>query len=477
MERERLKAARYHKGWSQEQAAEQVGVSRNTLSRWEQGLTDPYPIHRQKLCAIYQATAAALNLDGAQHAKDQPVLSSTTLTTATDDMLAMLRKQTLALCFMKNVNNWPRRNTRYDELQSLLMQAIEEHKRVNSQPDHRVTRRDALRFLALLPIEMCELSASTTTHKYQAEEILPQCAAGILACWYMIRGHKVFIDYIVRSDELVAASNIVDSYIPTLKEVATSSPAQYRIAAANLLVQCFLLKASIARDIKGNRDGVAYMQQAELYSQVSNNVMLQVLTLRTLSSVHAYTNLWDRALQTAEQACHLMEQAHRNTVPPSVQSYVYSGLATYQAHMRQVQNTLISIGKAHETFARSSNESIPLWVDHSQVNLLLNDGVAHLQLGFCKDALASFSQTDRLSRGGIGNTEIWFHEAMAEVQRDDKPRDMDWCIDRWTKGIEGAKNLQSDQWFNEACMVYAAMRAAWPLEKRVKGLRELIVHW
>jgi transcriptional regulator with XRE-family HTH domain len=35
MKREKLIAARYSKGWSQEALAEKVGVARNTLSAWE----------------------------------------------------------------------------------------------------------------------------------------------------------------------------------------------------------------------------------------------------------------------------------------------------------------------------------------------------------------------------------------------------------------------------------------------------------
>jgi transcriptional regulator with XRE-family HTH domain len=35
MERTKLAAARYEEGWSQEEVAERVGVTRNTFSKWE----------------------------------------------------------------------------------------------------------------------------------------------------------------------------------------------------------------------------------------------------------------------------------------------------------------------------------------------------------------------------------------------------------------------------------------------------------
>jgi transcriptional regulator with XRE-family HTH domain len=37
MERTKLATARYEKGWSQEEVAERVGVTRNTFSKWERG--------------------------------------------------------------------------------------------------------------------------------------------------------------------------------------------------------------------------------------------------------------------------------------------------------------------------------------------------------------------------------------------------------------------------------------------------------
>jgi transcriptional regulator with XRE-family HTH domain len=63
MEREKLKEARYIKGWSQEAASEVIGVTRNTFSQWERGACDPYPIHVHRLCEAFGKTAAELDLE------------------------------------------------------------------------------------------------------------------------------------------------------------------------------------------------------------------------------------------------------------------------------------------------------------------------------------------------------------------------------------------------------------------------------
>ena len=64
---------------------------------------------------------------------------------------------------------------------------------------------------------------------------------------------------------------------------------------------------------------------------------------------------------------------------------------------------------------------------------------------------------------------------MVETSRDDQPRRMDLCIKLWTQGIKGAQELQSQQRFDDARQAFVALRAAWPGEKRVRELRDLLV--
>src|SRR4051812_26779943 len=60
--RAKLIAARLGKGWSQEALAEKVGVARNTVSTWERGTADPYPLHVQRLCNLFATSVAELDL-------------------------------------------------------------------------------------------------------------------------------------------------------------------------------------------------------------------------------------------------------------------------------------------------------------------------------------------------------------------------------------------------------------------------------
>ena len=62
MERTKLATARYEKGWSQEEVAERVGVTRNTFSKWERGVVTPYPFHIHRLCKLFVKTTEELGL-------------------------------------------------------------------------------------------------------------------------------------------------------------------------------------------------------------------------------------------------------------------------------------------------------------------------------------------------------------------------------------------------------------------------------
>jgi transcriptional regulator with XRE-family HTH domain len=51
-----LKAARVNAGFSQKEAAEQLGISNKTLCSWENGKTFPGQPMIEKLCGLYGVT-------------------------------------------------------------------------------------------------------------------------------------------------------------------------------------------------------------------------------------------------------------------------------------------------------------------------------------------------------------------------------------------------------------------------------------
>src|SRR5437588_1519387 len=57
-----LKIERKLRGWSQSKIAETLGITTRTVSRWEQGLSVPYPYYREQLCALFGKNARELGM-------------------------------------------------------------------------------------------------------------------------------------------------------------------------------------------------------------------------------------------------------------------------------------------------------------------------------------------------------------------------------------------------------------------------------
>ena len=83
-----------------------------------------------------------------------------------------------------------------------------------------MSRREALRRLATLPLLPLHLNALTPTETALPEAVLAHCSAGVVACWYLRKGKQ-----------LSFADSTVSAYIPTLKAIVASS-SHYRKEAA-----------------------------------------------------------------------------------------------------------------------------------------------------------------------------------------------------------------------------------------------------
>ncbi len=105
-------------------------------------------------------------------------------------------------------------------------------------------------------------------------------------------------------------------------------------------------------------------------------------------------------------------------------------------------------------------------------------GDARYHLGMSQQALACFVKIDQLPIAHETNrVASLLHQVMAEVNRGDKTHDLDFCLERWQRGIQGAIAMRSEQTLTEAIHAYTALCIAWPGEKRVKQLRESIIRW
>src|SRR5579863_5734560 len=59
----RLREERLSRQWSQQEIADHIGATPNTVSRWELGITSPSPYFRTKLCQLFGKTSEELGFN------------------------------------------------------------------------------------------------------------------------------------------------------------------------------------------------------------------------------------------------------------------------------------------------------------------------------------------------------------------------------------------------------------------------------
>ena len=78
-----LKIERKLRGWSQSRIAEALGITTRTVSRWEQGLSVPYPYYREQLCALFGKNARELGMLSENEENDMVVEEEAAVAAAT----------------------------------------------------------------------------------------------------------------------------------------------------------------------------------------------------------------------------------------------------------------------------------------------------------------------------------------------------------------------------------------------------------
>jgi transcriptional regulator with XRE-family HTH domain len=496
---EQLVAAREEKGpeWSQEHLADQVGVHRVTVQRWEMGTSFPRPRHLRKLCKVLEKSAAGLGFDEEprqeansppEEAHEADALAETARAGETqaseeaEDLTETVRAEepkepelptgeeyqhqresSLVLRLFLCVKNYPRSSkARYHELQVLIALEL----RDNQMDTHELSRREALKFAAAMPVEVCGLSVLKPVFKESPDEILLLCGAGLTACWGLRK-----------TQDITFAAQTAAKYIPTLKEITVIGSRQQRKEAAELLFQAFLLLSVHSYVvIMGAHNAVAYAQQAGIYANMAENPLLQIIALKTRSAAHEYTGDWKSALDTALEAKGLLEATKNMPIPLLVESFVHGGLSNYQAFFGLKDDAETSLRQARVAFeAQSEGEPAPVWIDYTIGALQRNSGRMYMHLGLYKEAINSFEKLaseyahDASTPFGT-RIEVMINQIIAELSRNDQSPNMDWCIENWQKSLNDARVLGSRSKENKVIHVYNTMLRLWPEEKDVTDL-------
>lgn len=475
---EQLIAARQSKHLSQWEAAELVEIGRATYQRWESGQARPQPLHMRRLREVFGPCFD--ERDGMRSFKVVPASSTTTVRTGllvvshveSDEAQAFItanlpmttRLWALAL----------QQHSSPDEKRGVIKQAIEEFDSMNTDnKNYQITRREALRSLATLPVTMLGLTVpETTLTPAHYGNALAQCAASVEACWELRRSSD--------ANDRLLTFQCATKYLSLLETIAHySSP--YRAEALGLAAQYAYIKAYTARHDIGLAQAIQYGKKAIALSQESGDLSSQVRAYIVQAWSYFYDKQYLLAEKTALDAEQLVHQSTRLAstppLPPQVQGKMYSILAITQAKNGKAPDW--ALGKALETDPGDQDDT---FMDFKRSILLLEAGWAYCHQGDQVQAMALLEQrvdlktlAPKIPQSGIGRVATLNVMALSSLKA--KNRDMEKTIHVWTAGIEGARALQSEQRFSEAVTIYELMDVVWPGEERIKGLRDLIVHW
>ncbi len=510
MANKKLIAARVQKFLTQEELAEQVGVTFVTISRWENGLQQPRAYAVRKLCQVFHTSPEGLGLNiepdediteqrqevnthiqrknrtfvpslantggslmetrrGAGYTTNTtepfpPTHSSGTPVEKSNATWFLLKQQSIQLL----VDQWSGRAMYCDELQGIIDQELRMFDLVKSlyhQETYTVSRRSVLTALACLPLTLLASSPQKLMQPPHPEVFLPECTASITACWSLLNG-----------DGLATIEQTLPAYLPTL--VAWSKqPSRYQSTAASLGAQGSLLMHLVSYHRFHFQDALAYANQAVELATTSGDHDLLIYALIYAGAASKWNGEPHLELQKLQEAESLLPK----TIQP-LQSYVLAQLADAYAQNSYITEAQSAISKARDLFPEDFRGA-PCYVsaDYDYSQLIILEGQTHLTLGIkdadqalthYKHAKSALGVIDHLPPGTMipqrNRAQIINCQAQAAIG----VGDLDEAEHYLLAGLQGATALGSEKRRQEVLANWQAANKRWPQEKRVIALAE-----
>jgi transcriptional regulator with XRE-family HTH domain len=458
--RKRLKLveARARKDWTLHEAAQWIGCAPNTLNRWELGTMNPSAYYRTRLCTAYEMTKGELGLEDESFL----ITSEGAMGSAFELLRADFTMYLMALALAEYDTCW--------QVQDVLIGAIEE---VTMHSSDEVLRqqREALQRLAMLPM--------LNRGQRPAEEILNTCAAGLTACGYLALGKR---------EDMQLVASMIAAYLPLLQSITIDSSKQQKVAAA-LLSQSLQIKSKIGYHLEGVRQATMYAECAVQWAKKSQHKTMLIMAQRELLGAYEWAVLQHRAeaLTIVEETQYIMEFKRGARVTPMIQSWVYTGLAKYQALNKQETAMKASLEKAEETFfASPDSAAVPVYIPHSHARLMRHKAISYAYLGQQDKALQLFADVVDLDGDSFAAklpmAERTYLAVLSEamfsaLKVPNAKKDKDLSIALWIRVMEKSLELHSETYFNESNVAFQIMEGIWSDDTRVLALREALVHW
>jgi DNA-binding SARP family transcriptional activator len=330
--------------------------------------------------------------------------------------------------------------------------------------EYALSRRTFLVALAALPTTLLSSLKQGNKLTLILEELLPQCAASLTACWHLSGG-----------SHLEVIGPILDSYLPVLVSITKQTTVYQEITAA-LVAQIYSLKAILAWHLTSLDDAEAFCIQALHYSDHAKSSNLRLTALNQHALISYYGQHFEQALAKSEEAAATLKKISGEHIFPIVQGRVFMYLAAIQAQ-QNVKRAEQTLENAHNAFALqgSSIDPVPLYADCGNAPLMLWDGLTHYYLGrhdvtHSRKALTSLQIFGQLQSDAAlperFRLECLNSRTLAAIQL----KEMEEAIACMNAGKQGARALESKQRRREVSTAYAKMSIQWPREVMIQTL-------
>jgi transcriptional regulator with XRE-family HTH domain/tetratricopeptide (TPR) repeat protein len=482
-------------GLSQERLAELVGVSRNTVRRWEAAKSDPQPAQRPSLAnalhiSLEQLHELLLDIVGSREAdshKGELALS----TNATIALVATPQKTpslgppepyavagrltgqtdwpiwfgTRLANLVGLVEDWTGHNFELSALQGLLHREILMFYATGPEDEHQtLSRRQALATLATLATLPLAVSKETSSiaSKATAEYFLSRCAASLTACWHLLKG-----------SDLQTVDQVLSTYLVHLKEIAQFHQ-KHRESAAVLACQAHRILGIIAL----HRNQLAMREyhcvRALQYAVQTSDIGSRVSALISLASTHFYGANPARAATTYEEA-----SALGSSIAPLQQSRLQAELSVVYGQLGREQDALEATDLAQTLYPRHpEHDPSFLYAEFTPASLALERGLAYLALAerypdkkYERKAAAAFSDVNH-ALPGVAPDRIRFEIINHQARNAVLLNDLDAFEAYLRLGAEGASLLESRQRQKEVRAAWQYAIEKWPNERRLQILGE-----
>lgn len=342
---EKLFAARIEKGWSQEEAAEAVGVAPRTYQRWEHGDALPNFASRRLLHQAFGATDEELGF----HQIQREEASSST------------QRQRTSLIEEKRFEGLPD-----SQVTSSLESGIHRMKEVRRQfLQHMFSTTGAL--LALPYPSFDAKSWERLSQPHSNEITLRHLETITKSHW------QLFLHVISKSDLLSSSWGHLQTIMQFLK---SSSSGVTRNRLCSLVGESAQIIGEIFFDMQEYRNAEAYYHLSIEAAKEAGDNALRAVGLGRLSFLPIYRNEPQKSLPLLEEAYQLTSQCQR--------SGIVSWLAVVEAEaMSNIQNDFLcekALEKAERIVDHEITEQDLLWTRWNNATLSGYKGVCYVRL-------------------------------------------------------------------------------------------------